>query len=172
MLAQPVQPKADIEGKLRSFTSGMTPGLTEEWYPLPGATERLSALREKLINTMKMFLARIEYGAALLNEIEGSDDIVSDNVLALFELEQENLRHFYTVLTTQKDSFVTLCEDCHDDRLMPAYTDTINMAKSLFDMLEKMRWLIEEHNIDCSPKNAGHEISTVDELRSVLASWR
>ncbi|EBY1954697.1 hypothetical protein HAZ28_004766 [Salmonella enterica] len=170
MLAQSVQPKADIEGKLRSFTSGMTPGLTEEWYPQYGATERLSALREKLINTMKMFLARMEYGAALLNEIEGSDDIVSDNVLALFELEQENLRHFYTVLTTQKDSFVALCEDCHDDRLMPAYTDTINMAKSLFDMLEKMRWLIEEHNIDCGPRGEGNLLSSPDEIDAWFAS--
>lgn len=172
MLAQSLQQKASIEGKLRVWTSGLSQNLEGDWYIGRQPTERLSNLRDKLITAMQIFLARMESGSALLSEVEASSDIVSDDVLNLFEIEQGNLKIFYDMLTRQKAEFTAICNHYHDDKLMEAYNDTIGMAKALFDMLEKMRWLIEEHNIDCEPKGEGHEISSVDELKSVLAGWR
>ncbi|HBC1012624.1 TPA: hypothetical protein IGZ65_004285 [Escherichia coli] len=162
---------ADIEGKIRSFTSGMTPVLTEEWYPEAG-TERQDGLKNKLISTMKIFLARMEYGAALPGEIEESDEIISSSVLALFGMEQENLRHFYSVLKSQRNNISQVSNHYHTYDLNEVFTDAINMSKTLFDMLEKMRWLIEEHNIDCGPRDKGNRLTSPEEIRAFLKSWK
>lgn len=168
MLAQSLQQKAGIEGKLRVWTSGLSQNLEGDWYIGRQPTEKLSNLREKLITAMQIFLARMESGSALLNEVEASNDIVSDDVLNLFEIEQGNLKIFYDMLTRQKADFTIICNHYHDDRLMEAYNDTIGMAKALFDMLEKMRWLIDEHNIDCGPRYEGTPLRTEEEIYRFL----
>lgn len=170
MLAQSLQQKAGIEGKLRVWTSGLNQNLEGDWYIRRQPTERLSNLREKLITVMQIFLARMESGSALLSEVEASGDIVSDDVLNLFEIEQGNLKNFYDMLTRQKADFTAICNHYHDNKLMEAYNDTIGMAKALFDMLEKMRWLIEEHNIDCEPKGEGKVLSSPEEIDAWFAS--
>ncbi|EEO7206136.1 hypothetical protein G6K67_002254 [Salmonella enterica subsp. enterica serovar Rubislaw] len=170
MLAQSVPLKASMEGKLRVFTSGLGENLAGDWYFRKIYAEKLSVMRDDLIRIMHIFVARMEFGSALLSEVEASNEIVSDEVLYLFEVEQDNLRSFYSRLTEQEKAFVAECHQLNNNDLPKVYADTLNMAKALFDMLEKMRWLIEEHNIDCGPRGEGNLLSSPEEIDAWFAS--
>ncbi|EIC1946437.1 hypothetical protein ACXZ3X_001974 [Escherichia coli] len=96
-----------------------------------------------------------------------SDGVIPDDVSDIVELGQENLRALWRSLTQWRDNFEYVCREYDDQDLMQSYSDVVAMTKSLFDSLERMRWLIGEHNVDCEPKQySGVVFSTPEEIQA------
>lgn len=96
-----------------------------------------------------------------------SDGVIPADVSDVVELGQENLRALWRSLTQWRDNFEYVCREYDDQDLMQSYSDVVAMTKSLFDSLERMRWLTGEHNVDCEPKQySGVVFSTSAEIQA------
>ncbi|MDZ4980234.1 hypothetical protein GLO31_22085 [Escherichia coli] len=104
----------------------------------------------------------------MINEL-GNTPIPEEEIFYL-EGRQEWLQMTWRYIKNNRDTWLSKCLD--HDNLPELVDEALDVCSRAFEQMEQLRWHAMEHNVDCAPKNAGHEISSVDELRSVLASWR
>ncbi|EDR5175885.1 hypothetical protein CEH78_001787 [Salmonella enterica] len=94
---------------------------------------------------------------------------IPEELLELVNTTQDSLQSMYKALKQYKGEVSVSCEKNNDADLLSAYSDSVRVTKELFDLLEKTRWLIDEHNIDCGPRNEGTPLSTVEEIDAWFA---
>ncbi len=94
---------------------------------------------------------------------------ISEELLELVNTAQDNLQLLYKGLKQYKEEVSVSCEKNNDADLLSAYSDSVRVTKELFDLLEKTRWLIDEHNIDCGPRNEGTPLRTEEEIDAWFA---
>ncbi|HFD9218979.1 TPA: hypothetical protein ACF632_000463 [Salmonella enterica] len=94
---------------------------------------------------------------------------ISEELLELVNTAQDNLQLLYKGLKQYKEEVSVSCEKNNDADLLSAYSDSVRVTKELFDLLEKTRWLIDEHNIDCEPKGEGKLLSSPEDIDAWFA---
>lgn len=96
---------------------------------------------------------------------------ISEGLLELINTAQDNLHMLYKGIELYKKEVSVSCEKNNDADLLSAYSDSVRLTRELFDSLEKTRWLIDEHNIDCGPRYEGTPLRTEEEMKAFLADW-
>ncbi|EJP5182637.1 hypothetical protein NT945_003958 [Salmonella enterica] len=96
--------------------------------------------------------------------------VIPDEVTDVINTAQDNLRILYDGLTRYKD----ICEKSGDVGVLNGWTSSLRLSRKLFNLLERTRWLIDEHNIDCDckPKGEGKLLSSPEEIKERMAAWR
>lgn len=110
-------------------------------------------------------------GALLPDMINAMSNIpVPEENITYLEARQDRLQMTWRYIKNNRATWLERCRE-HDE-LPELIDEAMDVCRQAFEQMEQLRWHAMEHNVDCQPKNEGHEISSVDELRSVLSGWR
>ncbi|EGH2794894.1 hypothetical protein R2927_001826 [Salmonella enterica] len=93
---------------------------------------------------------------------------IPDEVTDVINTAQDNLRILYDGLKRYKD----ICEKSGDVGVVNGWTSSLRLSRKLFNLLERTRWLIDEHNINCQPKGEGKLLSSPEEIKAWFATLR
>lgn len=158
--------------ELREFTAGVLAD-TARSLELLRAIESTLAWLQRLTGQLKADAIFAERTIAGLDTITDAID-PDDSIQLDLESAQVGIDELHQLLVAKRQSGRNDHRLTEDDGIEGAYTEAIEAAADLHNVINTLRWSIGEHDIDCTPHQIREEnlISDPDEIRASLRALR